>query len=91
MSSQALQAHLDLAGKVLDDPPALLPWNRSYSPGSNGEDCADLSTSMKFGTDVDQNILNSFFDGAEAGAQWGYHICQIQDGHLPLFDSIITL
>ena len=62
-----------------------------YSPGSNGEDCADLSTSMKFGTDVDQNILNSFFEGAEAGAQWGHHICQIQDGRLPLFDSIITL
>ena len=61
------------------------------SPDSNGEDCADLSTSMKFGTDVDQNILNSFFEGAEAGAQWGHHICQIQDGRLPLFDSIITL
>ena len=30
------------------------------SPGSKGEDCADLSTSMKFGTDVDQNMLNSF-------------------------------
>ena len=25
--------------------------------------CADLSTSMKFGTDVEQNILNSFFEG----------------------------
>ena len=53
--------------------------------------CADLSTSMKFGTDVDQNILNSFFEGTEAGDHWGHHICQIQDGHLPLFDSIITL
>ena len=30
MSSPALQAHLDLAGKVLDDPPAFLPWDRSY-------------------------------------------------------------
>ena len=30
MSSLALQAHLDLAGKVLDDPPAFLPWDRSY-------------------------------------------------------------
>jgi len=30
MSSPALQAHLDPAGKVLDDPPALLPWDRSY-------------------------------------------------------------
>ena len=30
MSSQALQAHLDQAGKALDDPPAFLPWDRSY-------------------------------------------------------------
>jgi len=30
MSSLALQAHLDPAGKVLDDPPAFLPWNCSY-------------------------------------------------------------
>ena len=30
MSSPALQAHLDLAGKILDDPPAFLPWDRSY-------------------------------------------------------------
>ena len=30
MSSPALQAHLDPAGKVLDDPPAFLPWDRSY-------------------------------------------------------------
>ena len=30
--------------------------------------CADLSTSMKFGTDVDQNIPNSFSEGTEAGA-----------------------
>ena len=53
--------------------------------------CVDLSTSMTFGTDVEQNILNSFFEGAKAGAYWGHHICQIQDGRLPLFDSIITL
>jgi len=26
----ALQAHLDLAGKVLDDPPTFLPWDRSW-------------------------------------------------------------
>ena len=51
------------------------------SPGPKGEDCADLSTSMKFGIDVDQNILNSFFKGDEAGAPWGHHICQIQYGH----------
>ena len=30
MSSPALQAHLDPPGKVLDDPPAFLPWDRSY-------------------------------------------------------------
>ena len=30
MSSPALQAHLDPAGKVLDDPPAFLLWDRSY-------------------------------------------------------------
>ena len=30
MSSSMLQAHLDLAGKVLDDPPAFLLWDRSY-------------------------------------------------------------
>ena len=30
MNSPALQAHLDLAGKVLDDPPAFLPWDRCY-------------------------------------------------------------
>ena len=30
MNSPALQAHLDPAGKVLDDPPAFLPWDRSY-------------------------------------------------------------
>jgi len=29
MSSLVLQAHLDPAGKVLDDPPAFLPWDRS--------------------------------------------------------------
>ena len=29
MSSPALQAHLDPAGKVLVDPPAFLPWDRS--------------------------------------------------------------
>jgi len=30
ISSPALQAHLDPAGKVLDDPPAFLPWDHSY-------------------------------------------------------------
>ena len=30
MSSPALQVHLDPAGKVLDDTPAFLPWDRSY-------------------------------------------------------------
>ena len=30
MSFPALQAHLDPAGKVLDDPPAFLFWDRSF-------------------------------------------------------------
>jgi len=30
MSFPALQALMDLAGKALDDPPAFLPWDRSY-------------------------------------------------------------
>jgi len=30
MNYPALQAHLDPAGEVLDDPPAFLPWDRSY-------------------------------------------------------------
>ena len=30
MRSPALQAHLDSTGKVLDDLPAFLPWDRSY-------------------------------------------------------------
>ena len=30
MSSPTLQAHLDPRGKVHDDPPAFLPWDRSY-------------------------------------------------------------
>ena len=30
MTSPALEACLDPAGKVLDDPPAFLPWDRSY-------------------------------------------------------------
>ena len=30
MSSTAPQAHLDPAGEALDDPPAFLPWDRSY-------------------------------------------------------------
>ena len=51
-----------------------------YSPGFKGEECADLSTSKKFGVHVDTNILNSFCEGAEAGAQWGHHICQNQYG-----------
>ena len=56
-------------------------FNVGNSLGPKREDCADLSTSMKFGIHVDQNILNSFFEGAEVGAQWGHHICQIQYGH----------
>ena len=52
--------------------------------------CADLSTSMKFGTDVDQNILNSFFEGAKAGAHWGRQKRKIQYGRQPILDVVIT-
>ena len=53
--------------------------------------CAHLSTSMKFDTDVDQNILNSFFEGAKAGAHWGRHNRKIQYGRQPILDFVITL
>ena len=39
-----------------------------------GVHCADLSTSVKFDTEVDQSVLISFFEGAKAGAHWGRHI-----------------
>ena len=52
--------------------------------------CAHLSTSMKFHTDVDQNILNSFFEGAKAGAHWGRHNRKIQYGRQPILDFVIT-
>ena len=52
--------------------------------------CAHLSTSMKFGTDVDQNILNSFCEGAKAGAHWGRHNRKIQYGRQPILDFVIT-
>ena len=32
--------------------------------------CAELSTSMKVGTDVDQNMLSSVVEGAKAGGHW---------------------
>ena len=38
--------------------------------------CADLSTSMKFGMNVVQNMLNSFFEGAKLSAHCGHHIGQ---------------
>ena len=53
--------------------------------------CADLSTIMTFGTDVDQNILNSFFEGAKAGGPWGRHNGIKQFGCQSLFDFVITL
>ena len=34
---------------------------------------ADMSTSMTFGTDVDQNILNTFIGGAKADVQLSRH------------------
>ena len=52
--------------------------------------CAHLSTSMKFDTYVDQNILNSFFEGAKAGAQWGRHNRKIQYGRQPILDFVIS-
>ena len=39
-----------------------------------GVHCADLSTSVKFDTEVDQSILISFCEGAKVGAHWGRHI-----------------
>ena len=44
------------------------------SRGPIGIYCADLSTIVQFGTDADQTIINSFFEGAKAGARWGRHI-----------------
>ena len=52
--------------------------------------CAHLSTSMTFDTDVDQNILNSFFEGAKAGAHWSRHNRKIQYGRQPILDFVIT-
>ena len=52
--------------------------------------CAHLSTSMKFDTDVEQNILNSLFEGAKAGARWGRHNRKIQYGHQSILDFVIT-
>ena len=54
--------------------------NSRLSPGPNEGHCAELPINMKFGTNVHQNILNSLFEGTEAGAHWDHHICQIQDG-----------
>ena len=51
--------------------------------------CLQL-TSMKFDTDVEQNILNSFFEGAKAGARWGRHNRKIQYGRQPILDVVIN-
>ena len=45
---------------------------------------------MKFGTYVDQNILNSFVEGTKAGAHWGRHNSKIQYGRQPILDFVIT-
>ena len=45
---------------------------------------------MKFGTDVGQNILNSFFEGAKAGCHWGRHNGKNQYGRQSLSDFVIT-
>ena len=52
--------------------------------------CADLSTSMNFGTHVDQTILNSFFESAKAGGHWGRHNRKIQYGRQPILYLVIT-
>ena len=52
--------------------------------------CADVSTSMKFGTHVDQTILNSFFESAKAGGHWGRHNRKIQYGRQPILYLVIT-
>ena len=52
--------------------------------------CADLSTSMTFGTHVDQTILNSFFESAKAGGHWGRHNRKIQYGRQPILYLVIT-
>ena len=54
MSSPALQAHLDPTGKVLDDPPTFLPWDRSYC-------CCDycLQVRDRLGVVAIHPVLNS--------------------------------
>ena len=49
-----------------------------------------MSTSMTCGTYEDQNILNSFFEGAKAGAQLGRHNGKNQYGRQSLSDFVIT-
>ena len=53
--------------------------------------CADLSTTMKFGTNLEQNIINSFCEGAKTGGHWGRHNSINQYGRQSLFDFVITL
>ena len=48
--------------------------------------CADVSTTMAFGTCVDQSILNSFCEGAKGDSHWGRHNGKNQYGHQSLFD-----
>ena len=49
-----------------------------------------LATSMKFGTDVDPNILKKI-DGAKAGGHWGRHNGKIEHARQSIFDFVITL
>ena len=60
-----------------------------------GEMCrkcsVDLSTRMKFGTDVEKNIIDSGLKSTEAGLHKGHCTFQIQDGHQTIFDCFINL
>ena len=58
-----------------------------HSPGALG---FIVSTSMTFGTDVGQHILNSVFEGAKAGGLWGRQNGRNQYGRRSLLDFVIT-
>ena len=53
--------------------------------------CADQSTSMKFGTYVDQNILNSFLRAPNPEVTGGRHNGNNKYGHQSLFYFFTTL
>jgi len=76
MSSPALQAHLDTAGKVLDDTPAFLPWDRSYCCC---DCCLQVRDSLGFvaihpGINISPRIKIWGFKSGECGDQCGSHL-----------------